>query len=166
MMMALNWVDVLILAIVLASVLMGGVRGAIREMFSLVGWFAAFWVASLMSPKGEQWLTGMVSSPAFRWLVSFALIFIAGLVLVELVGNVLGYLAGKAGLKSLDRLLGALFGLLRGAFLVVVLVALAGMTPFSQEPAWKTALLVKWAQKAGQVFIQHLPAGIGSKIHI
>ncbi len=165
-MMALNWVDVLILAIVLASVLMGGVRGAIREMFSLVGWFAAFWVASLMSPKGEQWLTGMVSSPTFRWLIAFALFFIAGLVLVELLGNVLGYLAGKIGLKSLDRLLGALFGLIRGAFLVVVLVTLAGMMPFSREPVWKEAFLVKWAQKAGQVFMQHLPTGIGAKLHI
>jgi membrane protein required for colicin V production len=44
------------------------------------------------------------------------------------------------GLRGIDRSLGLLFGLVRGAILVVVLVALAGLTELPQHDFWRNAL--------------------------
>ncbi|MCA9859406.1 MAG: CvpA family protein, partial [Thermomicrobiales bacterium] len=59
-----------------------------------------------------------------------------------LIGIVSSYLVDYTGLTGTDRLLGTVFGLARGAAIIVVLVLAAGLTPLPNDPWWQQSLLL------------------------
>jgi membrane protein required for colicin V production len=61
-------------------------------------------------------------------------------------------------------LLGAGFGLLRGVFIVLVLVWLGGMTDIPKKPFWREALLSAPLQKLALFAIDVLPDDVAKKI--
>ena len=83
---SLTWIDWCVLATVLISLILGVVRGVVREFFSLLGWVVAFWLAKSFSVMGALWLMPFISSETVRLMVSFGLFFVAGLLLTGLVG--------------------------------------------------------------------------------
>ncbi|HSG87881.1 MAG TPA: CvpA family protein [Pseudomonadales bacterium] len=142
-MAALATVDLLILAIVLLSVLVGGVRGFVREALSLVIWIAAFIIAGLFSDALARQLAGTIASEALRFPVAFGLLFVATLIVGALVSKALGMLVDATGLTGLDRVLGVLFGAARAGVLLVVVAAMA-VPLFANEGWWQASVLLPW----------------------
>jgi membrane protein required for colicin V production len=70
------------------------------------------------------------------------------------------------GLRPVDRTLGAVFGVLRGVLILLVLVVMAGLTGLDQAPWWQEArsavLLSDWVKELKPLLPQelgrHLPA--------
>ena len=129
----MNLADGIILFIIAASALISVRRGFTREAFSLLTWVAAFIVARLFSPALEVLLADSIETPG--------LLFTVTLVVGALINHLLGELIRVTGLSGTDRLLGMVFGALRGALVVVVLVAL-GHHLFSEDAWWRESLLV------------------------
>ena len=148
----MNWPDYAILGIIAISVLVGALRGFIKEVFSLAVWAAAFLVAWYFAGDVARMMEDAVTLPSARTAMGFAGLFIA----VLLVGGLLNYLIGKlvqsTGLSGTDRLLGGAFGAARGLALVVAMLLVAGFTPIPADPWWKDSVtiqrmmpLVDWA---------------------
>jgi membrane protein required for colicin V production len=148
----MHWPDYAILAIVAISILVGALRGFVKEVFSLLVWAAAFIVAYQFSGDIAGLMEEHVSLPSARTALGFTGLFVA----VLLVGGLLNYLIGRlvesTGLSGTDRLLGGLFGAARGLFLVVAVLLVAGFTPIPADPWWKGSAtiqrmmpLVEWA---------------------
>ena len=138
----MNILDWLLLAGLLLSALVGLLRGAAYELIALGGWFAAFVLAHLYAAWLGAYLLGeLVRQPGLRT----ALAFVACFVLVLLAAGVLATLARlllrSTGLGMLDRSLGALFGVLRGALVIVLLALAAGYTQLPSSDVWKGSLL-------------------------
>ena len=132
----MTWLDYAVLGVIGVSLLWGVWRGLVREVISLAGWVIAFLAANLFAgPLGEA-LPGSIPGPELRVLAAFVAIFIASLVLATLAALLLSKLAQAAGLGGLDRALGALFGLARGALLATAFALLAGLTSLPRNPAW------------------------------
>jgi membrane protein required for colicin V production len=68
------------------------------------------------------------STKAVRYIVAFASILVAALLAGALVAWPLGSVIRKSGLGFVDRFLGAIFGVARGALLVVGFALVAGLT--------------------------------------
>jgi len=68
-------------------------------------------------------------------------------VTVLLVGGLLNYLLGKlvesTGLSGTDRLLGGVFGAMRGLVLVIAVLLVAGFTPIPADPWWKESRMIR-----------------------
>jgi membrane protein required for colicin V production len=130
------WVDYLILGIVLISAVIGLFRGFFREIISLVAWIAAFFVAIYLTDPASSLLEGSIATPSLRKAVAGTGLF----VLVLLLGGVVNFLVGKlvsgSGLAGTDRAVGGVFGVVRGAALVIILMLLAALTPMTQDPWW------------------------------
>lgn len=126
--------DIVILVVLVASVLLGVFRGFVREAFSLAGWFAAYIVARLYYTDVDIWLQSSVSTPSLRLILAWGGLFVTALVLAMLLSYLLSGLLKASGAGWLDRLLGASFGLARGA--VLVLAALVVMAPFASRDNW------------------------------
>ena len=137
--MVLPTLDWLFLAVLLISLVLGIWRGLVFEVFSLVGWVAAFLMARWLAPDVAQRLPMSGASELIRYASGFALIFIATLVLSGLLAMVLKTLIKTVGLRPVDRVLGATFGLLRGVLLLLLATVLAAMTPFKSSLAWQTS---------------------------
>ncbi len=162
----LTWIDWVVLAIILISFLVGVVRGVVKEIFSLIGWVVAFWLAKTFSLTGAHWLVHIITSETVRLMVSFVMFFLAGLVVTALVGYVFNLMVTSAGLGFLNRVLGGLFGFLRGVLFVLILVLLGGMTPLPAQYAWKYSLFIDWGGERGaSLLMPYLPASMVQRIH-
>jgi membrane protein required for colicin V production len=145
----MNGADWIIIAIVVISCLIGLWRGFMREAISLATWIIGLWLAWTFSPSIEPMLGGLLSGPQVRVWVARLII----LVLVVLAGNLVGFVVTRAVRYSpfgvADRMLGVLFGLLRGALLIGVGVILGELLELDGEPWWSKSTLLPYSEFLG-----------------
>jgi membrane protein required for colicin V production len=145
----MNGADWIIIAIVVISCLIGVWRGFMREAISLATWIVGLWLAWTFSSSVEPMLGGLLSGPQVKVWVARLII----LVLVVLAGNLVGFIVTRAVRYSpfgvADRLLGVLFGLLRGALLIGIGVILCELLELDAEPWWKDSALLPYTDFLG-----------------
>jgi membrane protein required for colicin V production len=127
----LDW----LLSILLAySVVRAVMRGFFQEAFALGGLILGFLFACWFYCSLAVDLKGLINSPQIAQLAAFLLILAGTMIIASLIGKLLRHTASAVGMGFADRLLGALFGLLRGAILGVVL--LLAVTAFLPTAPW------------------------------
>lgn len=145
-MMQLHWLDASFLVVTVVSSIFGLWRGFVREVLSLLAWIAALLISRLYSEPLAPVLGGWVDSPAMQQAFAFAILFIGTLIVGALINNLVAKLIDISGLKLTDRLLGALFGVARGAVIVMVFVYFGGSF-FADEPWWQESKAIPHAQE-------------------
>lgn len=138
----MNWADWVIVVIIIVSALLSLRRGFVKEALSLVTWVAAFIVARVFTDNLSVLLRDYIDTPSARVIAAFAILFIATLILGAIINKLISMIVMATGLSGTDRLLGMVFGIARGGLLVVVIVALLGMTPVIQDRWWQQSELI------------------------
>ncbi len=136
------WPDYAILAIVAISLLVGALRGFMKEVFSLLVWAAAFVVAYRFAGNVAALMEPHVSLPSARTAMGFVGLFLMVLVVGGLLNYLLGRLVETTGLTGTDRLLGGVFGAVRGLAIVVAFLLVAGFTPIPKDPWWQSSGMI------------------------
>jgi len=157
--------DLAVLAVVAFSMLLGWWRGLVYESVSLLSWVAAYFVARLFSPDIVDYVPAEVGTMPAKMAVAFSILFALTLIAGGVLAWGMNKLVKSAGLTRLDGSLGAAFGLLRGAFLVLVLVLLGGMTSLPGTNAWREALTSGALEGVAIDARGWLPDGLAQKIH-
>lgn len=142
-------VDWIIATVALVSVLIGLLRGVTREIVSLAGWVVGLALAYFFAEQVGATLP--LEPPVLRTAIGALLILAGVLILAALLGALLRALMAAVKLSTLDRLLGAVFGLARAALVLGLAVLLASGTPVSRAGWWKESLLLPWLE-AGVAF--------------
>lgn len=122
----MTWVDGVILAVLAVSAVIAYFRGLVHEVLGVGAWVGAF-AAALLAQKHLAPLAGRYVQPV--WLAdaaAFGGCFLLVLVVLKLLIAWFARAVQNSALGGLDRALGLLFGLVRGAFLVVLLFVVAG----------------------------------------
>lgn len=156
--------DYAILGVILLSVAISIWRGLVREVMSLLSWLVALWVAARFSVVFSEWMPAAITNPSARYVTAFAVLFLGTVIVLELFGVLLAKLLRAAGLGVVDRVLGALFGLARGALLVWILALLGGLTPLPQQHWWRDSLLAPPVQAAVLASRPLLPVEIARRL--
>lgn len=147
----MNWTDYAIIAVLAASCIVGIVRGLLREVISLITWVAAVWLAWAFAGALEPHLGGALSDEAVRPWAARTIIFVLVLLAGAGIGAVVSYFVRLSIFNSLDRLLGLVFGLLRGAVALGLLAMLCHAVRLDQETWYRQSTLVPYAEHAGNV---------------
>lgn len=152
---SLNVVDIVILAIFIISILIGFGRGLVSEILSLLVIIAAFVVAilfanslavymthtaGLMTDQGAAATTGTNTAEAVSYMavgVSFAILFVVTLFVGMVVKMVLNLMLSATGLGFGNRILGGIFGLVRGYLINLAMIFLVQLSPFASQPWWQ-----------------------------
>jgi membrane protein required for colicin V production len=132
-MTALDWVFVVVLA---ASFLLGAWRGLVYEVLSVLSWIAAFILAQLFAPDVAGWLPMGQAPQALRYAAAFLLVFVVVVFAGGLLAWIIKKLVEAVGLRPVDRVLGAGFGLLRGALLLMAVAIVVNMTSLRRDDWW------------------------------
>ena len=159
------WIDYVIVALVSISVIIGLIRGFIKEAFALFTWVVAIGVGLHYSRDFAVLLQNTITYPSVRIAIAFLLLFFMTLILGSLISFILNQLIEKTGLTGTDRLLGMVFGIIRGLVLVSVMVMLAGLTPLPEDPWWKHSLLIPPFQSLAIWLKDHIPSDLMGYIH-
>lgn len=129
-------IDLIALAIVALSCLLGLMRGFVREAVSLAGWLLAFYAAKTLSPSLADSVPG-IDNPSLRYAIALVLVFVTVLLLASLVAIVLRGIVKQAGLGAYDKAVGLLFGAMRALLVLVSLTVVAGLTALPKTEAWR-----------------------------
>ena len=137
----MNWFDAAIITITGLSCAFGLYRGLIKEVLSLLSWIAALLIAKGYSEPLSEMLTSLIDSNGVRYAAAFAMIFIV----VMMLGTFLNFLMSKivtvTGLKFADRLLGGVFGIARGALIVLVVLFVSRIF-MSNGEQWQQSVII------------------------
>lgn len=160
----MNWVDYGIIAIIVISAGIGIVRGFVKEVLSLASWAVAIWVALTFYTQVAEMLVEYIETPSVRLFAAFLGLFIVLLILGAIVNHLFSKLVEKTGLSGTDRLLGLIFGLVRGAAVIILVILLGRTTPMPADPWWQASSLLAHFEPYAEMAHGYLPEKIGSHI--
>lgn len=154
----MNWFDVVLLILVLASVLSGLRTGLARVVLHLVatvaGFIAGFWFYRIAADELAPW----VHNPLAAKIAGFALIFTGVMIAGSLAGWAIARLFSVIGLSWLDHLLGGAAGFLRGAVIVAAMVAvIVALSPLSPPSFLAESRVTPYATHISSVLAQFAP---------
>jgi membrane protein required for colicin V production len=133
----LDWI---ILGSLTLSMLLGAWRGLVYEVLSVMGWVSAFILAQWFAPDMAQLLPMRGAGEAVRYAAGFVLVFVLSVFAAALLARLAKTLFSLVGLPPVDRILGAIFGLVRGAVLVLAAAVVATMTPLHTSEWWRESV--------------------------
>ena len=145
----MNGADYLILGVLVLSMLLGLLRGFVREAIGVISWLGGLWLAWRYAHALEPFLGGAIGEPPVSTWAARTIIVIGVLVIGWIVAGILSYALRHSGLSELvDRLLGLVVGFIRGAVVVAVFVLLGHFVQLTQTSWWKTSRLMPYASEA------------------
>ncbi|WP_028874837.1 CvpA family protein [Tepidiphilus margaritifer] len=163
----MNEFDYAVFTVIGISLLVGAWRGIVAELLSVVAWALAIALGWAFGwPIGRAFYAGWFADPLLQRIFGFATIFLAIFMLMALVRYAMREILHAIGLGGVDRLLGAAFGVLRGAA-VVLLCAAALLAVGAQESSWwQQARTTPWIVAALQRLEPWLPHLLIEKLHL
>ena len=131
----MNWLDIVLVLILLVSVASSFRKGLSREIIGLISVVLALLLGIWFYGIPAGWLAPYLASRTIAAFAGFILVFCAVLAAGAIAGVVAGRFLRVTGLSFLDHILGALFGLLRGVLIGVALVTgLMAFAPPEKRP--------------------------------
>lgn len=165
MMANFNILDIIFLIMIGVSVILGMIKGLVRELFSLAFFVIAVILAFLFYSDLGQVLFKSVQNQDIANFAAFVCIFVA----ILIVGSIITYAIKKlfviGPLKSVDRIMGGLFGMLRGFLLSGILVFLLIVFPV-RDTLIKESGLCPFIMKTFNIFMEALPDEYRQKIDV
>src|SRR6266851_8929721 len=114
----MNPLDLGVVAVVVLSAIFAFARGFVREALSIVAWVGA----AAITLYGFSWVYAQVDprvhNPLLSQLIAGFGLFVASLIVLTILTGIVARTVRSSGLSPIDRTLGFIFGLLRGAFIV------------------------------------------------
>jgi membrane protein required for colicin V production len=159
-----GWVDAVLAAVLLLSGVVGLWRGLAFEVLSLVGWVVAFFVAQAFAPAAAAYVPFGVPGGALNHGIAFFATFVLALVLWALASRLLRLLIHATPLQPVDRVLGGVFGLARGAVLLLAVATVVMLSPAQRSLAWQQSRGAAWLATALQELKPVLPEAIGQRL--
>ncbi|AIU67499.1 bacteriocin production protein [Vibrio coralliilyticus] len=154
----MNSLDIVILSVIGLSAVISLIRGFAKEALSLVIWFGAFFIASQYYAKLAVYFSN-IQDDMFRNGAAIAALFVSTLIVGAIVNYVIAQLVQKTGLSGTDRVLGVVFGGLRGVLIVsAALFFMDAFTSFPDSEWWRSSQLVPEFSRIIAPFFEHLQA--------
>lgn len=135
----INAVDIAVGLVLLISAVLAYARGFVHEVLAVGGWVGAFFATVKGYPYAQPYARDMIPSELLADFAAGVTIFVVSLVILTLVTRAISARVKESALNVLDRSLGFLFGVARGALVVcVAYIGLEFLIPREDQPAWVT----------------------------
>jgi membrane protein required for colicin V production len=163
----MNWLDILLLLIVVVSIIGSFRKGFSRQVIHLAAVVAGILLGAWFYGRVAEYIRPHVSSPTAAKLGGFFIIFVAVLLLGAIVSSIVGRFLRVTGLSFVDHVLGAGFGVLQGVLISAAL--LMGVMAFSKEGqpprAIEESRVAPYVSQAARVFVAVAPNDLKEGFH-
>ena len=161
----MNPLDLGVIGIVTLSAIFAFARGFVREALSIVAWVGA----GAITLYGFNWVYAQVEPRVHDRLLSQLIagfgLFVTSLIVLTILTGIVARMVRASGLSPIDRTLGFIFGLARGAFLVcLAYLLLAVSVQPSDWPAWiRDAKSEPYLHGGADILRRFLPEALKAK---
>lgn len=144
----LNLLDIIIIAVLILSIIVGYMRGFVKKLISIIGWFAAYLVGYLffdnvapllqtMFPMSSneklanysEIVAGLKLDTYIYNALAFALLFFGTRIVITVAGYFLQGVVSIPGLSLINRWLGVLLGIIEAALIIILGVMVLEVMP-------------------------------------
>lgn len=133
----INGLDLAVILVLLASALLAFMRGFVHEVLSIGAWVGAALTALYGLPLAQPIARKAIPIDWAADAVAAIVLFLGSLLVLSLVTNALSKTVQASALNNLDRSLGFLFGLIRAAVILsILLIAADWLMDKSARPQW------------------------------
>ncbi len=129
--------DVIIVVVLIVSALFAFLRGFVHELLAIAAWAGAVFAAAYGVPYLGPVLRDLTGLGVPADFVAVMMIFLIVLVVLTLMTRLVTKRVQSSALSTLDRSLGLVFGLMRGALLVCIAwIFIVWAVPTRNFPEW------------------------------
>lgn len=154
----MNPLDIGVIAVIGLSAVFAFARGFVREALSIVAWVGSGFITLYGEPTVYAVVDPMVHNPLLSQLIAWFGLFITSLVVLTILTGFVARSVRSSGLSPIDRTLGFVFGLLRGAFILSLAYLLLDIVQPNDRPAWlRDAKSVPYLQQGAGLIRNFLP---------
>jgi membrane protein required for colicin V production len=157
---AFNGLDWALVAVIGLSMVSGIRRGAVSQVFGILGVGAGFFLALNYYLPFSARLAGAFKGLPRPGLVALSVLFLLAWFAFGVVGYWLSQFVRKRGLNVLDRVLGALVGLIKAVVLSVVIVSALVFFFSPKDPLIGRSHLAPYLQEMAGVMVRAAPSGV------
>lgn len=131
----MSLVDSVLTIVFVISVLLGLWRGFTREFFGIIGWACSIVISYLTYKPLADFLQTWIAHPLVRTVIAVGVVFVVSLIFFTTITFKLSHGVRNSALGFVDRFLGACYGGLRGAVVLVFVVFLTNKAfPENDKP--------------------------------
>ncbi len=161
----MNPLDIGVIAVIALSAVFAFARGFVREALSIVAWVSAGAITLYGFRPVYALVDPMVHNPLLSQLIAGLGLFIGSLIVMTILTSIVARSVRASALSPIDRTLGFIFGLLRGAFIVSLAYLLVDVSlARSDQPSWvRDAKSAPYLQQGADLLKSVLPASLQSK---
>jgi membrane protein required for colicin V production len=154
-----NVLDGIIVVVLLLSALFAFTRGFVKEVLAIGGWIGAFFSALYLYDPVKPYVAMYLPKGVIADASTFVGLFVASLVVFSILSHQIASRVRESSIGPLDRSLGFLFGLARGAIIVIVAyLLLAQLVPADKQPdVVSEAKLTKWVHRGAEISVRMVP---------
>lgn len=153
--MNIIWLDYVLLAIVLLSAIFGIWRGLVREIVAVLTWIVMVIAMLYYAPIFASDLHIVTTSPVAQRYLSYIILFIVIFVLGWILGRLVNGLVMVGGLSFVNRILGGVFGLIRGGVILLLIAYFVSLGAWHNSPLWKQSHIALWLDQVLVVVENH-----------
>ena len=138
--------DYVLLVVVAISAFLGAFRGFLRECIAIAAWIIGIWLAWSHQNLVDPYLGGALTQEPIHTWVARAIILLAVLLIGVVIGAVVKNFVRSSVFSGFDRLLGFVFGSLRGLLILAVLGLLGQQLHLNHEKWWTSCTLMPYVE--------------------
>jgi membrane protein required for colicin V production len=150
----MNYIDIGILVVLAAFLIKGVLRGLLKEVCTLLGLLCGGFLAfRYQGPLGEVIMDASGWPSRLSVVLAFLLLFLASVIFFGLLGYLLSRFVKLVFLGGMNRVAGAIFGIVQGVLLLALVLFALSLRPLPKtiEPAFVESQLAPPLVELGQV---------------
>jgi membrane protein required for colicin V production len=160
----MNPVDIGVIAVIGLSAVFAFARGFVREALSIVAWVGAGFITYYGYGAVYAMVDPMVHNPLLSQLIAYGGLFVASLIVLTIITGIAARAVRSTGLSPIDRTLGFVFGMLRGALIVSLAYLLVETVQPNDRPPWlRDAKSVPYLEHGADMLRNFLPESLRIK---
>ena len=124
-------IDYIFIFLILLMIVHGYIKGFIEELFSWAALILAIWVAVLLNSAAAAFIRQriMQNVRVVPEILGFAAVFILVMIVIKFLEKILRDVIAGANLGTVNRILGAIFGLVEGLAFVILIIFVLVVQP-------------------------------------
>ena len=158
--------DLLAAAVIVICIIISLTRGIIAEAGAMVAWVVSFIAARTLAVPFADVVFKSVEPHALAVAMGFAAVFFLAWLLQKLARSLLSSLMSAVGLGSINRLLGGVFGAVKGVILVTLAVMVFSHTDLPKTEEWQSSHTIPYFESLADAAMPYLPGKDTAMSHL